>query len=296
MGVPPSTVWIKIDMKIQDITESVSPILYHATSFHGANEILQNDFIKGPEISFARSLQGSYHKSNRLIGVIFQFDGNMLNYKYKGGPVGTENWDYDPDEYDPDDKFTWSHTGKDNGQLEDRVYAKDGMEKATRYIVNAIIYAPIEYVREGTYDEFEDRTYPEQIKSIVTVLRQLEAQNIPYRYVASEKDLSGRKNDKEGFSKVIKFMYKNMSGHTPYSDKNFTPDIKKEFDVGNNWILYFEDYSQYDPDNPHSIHQVTKEFKGTREDAIQYGRKLSTNDLVLFGISGTDSSDDYTDL
>lgn len=283
-------------MKIHDIiTESVSSILYHATSFHGASQLLETDFMKGPEVSFTRSLQGAYHTSNKLIGVIFQFDGNKLNHNYKGGPVGTENFLYDPDDYDPDDKDTWEFTGRDNGQLEDRVYAKDGIKNATNYITEAIIYAPIEYVKNSSYDEFEDRTYSEQLQSTIYVLRQLEANNIPYRYVATEKDLAGNKNDRDGFVKVIKYMYSELPDTS--SDKKFSSDLKTEYDVGQTWILDFADYSNYDPEDDFpDIRRIEKEFKGTRDEAIAYGRKKThSGDIELTGILDVDS-DDHTEL
>lgn len=193
-------------MKLFELFESVSDVLFHATSFPSAEKMLESDTLKGNEgISFTRSLQGAYHKNNKLIGIIFQFDGRKLNQNYKGGPVGTENFLYDPDDYDPDDKDTWSHTGKDNGQLEDRVLSKT-ISPVTNYIVNAIVYMPKEYVENQNRDEFDDY-YNEQVPAVEDVLRLLKQHRIPVRYVTSEQGLTNRKaSDPEGFAKLLGYV------------------------------------------------------------------------------------------
>ena len=50
------------------ITEGLSSVIYHATSFRQADQLLDSNYMKGNDgISFTRSLQGSYHKHNKLI-------------------------------------------------------------------------------------------------------------------------------------------------------------------------------------------------------------------------------------
>lgn len=279
-------------MNIHDIIlERVSSVLYHATSFPAANKMLETNTMRGSEISFARSLQGAYHTSNKLIGVIFEFDGDKLNHNYKGGPVGTENFSYDEEWYDPDDPDTWEFTGRENGQLEDRIYSKNGIDDVRRYIVRAIIYAPIEYIQDSSEDEF-DGSYNKQMRSVVETVKRLEINEIPYRYVASEKGLVGKKDDKEGFVKVIKQMYQD-----DYSGNNVTQDTKDAYGVGNNWILHFSDYSNFDEDDFDSIVEIKKTFKGTRDDAVAAARKHadSNPELELSGITDVDK-DEFTDL
>lgn len=202
-------------MRLQELTESVSSVIYHATSFETAHKILQSDYMKGPEISFTRSLQGAYHTVNKLVGVIFEMDGNKLNHNYKGGPVGTEQWDNDPEDYDPNDKSTWTHTGRDNKQLEDRIYAK-AITNISKYIKSAIIFVPAEYLEGGRQDEF-GTDYESDLKHADHVVELLKSLGIPYRFVASEKGLSNRKtDDKDEYRDTIDSV---AYGKYPYSAK-----------------------------------------------------------------------------
>lgn len=236
------------------ITESVSSVIYYATTFSAAEKILSSAALKGyGGISFTRSLQGAYHKKNKIIGVIFEFDGDKLNHKYKGGPVGTENWDYDEDDYDKDDKHTWSHRGRENGQLEDRIYA-DKINNVTAYIKSAIMYLPAEYVETHKEDKFGE-SY-DQIKHAEDVVNLLNLHNIPIRYITSEKDLANpRANDKEGFSKLILKM-----------------DGKIE-------ELYEIKYSLYQPDDeePWFKHFIVRKVANNMDDAVDMAEKLIHN-------------------
>jgi hypothetical protein len=169
------------------LIERVSSIVFHATTFPAAVKILSADRMgKGKwdteAISFTRSVHGRYHKNNRLIGIIFEFDGDMLNQNYKGKPTGTEY-------YDDDDEI--EYRGKDNGQLEDRLYVgKKGIPNVSRYIKSAIVYVPKEYLDNDWRDEFGDEDYDTQLKSVKRAVSLLKDRNIPYTVVKSEKGLS----------------------------------------------------------------------------------------------------------
>lgn len=186
-------------MKIYELlNEKVSSILYHAIDFAGAKSLLQQGNFRQKEISFTRSLTGEYHIANKMIGVIFEFDGDLLNRKYKGGPVGTENFVYDPDDED-DEEFH----GRENKQLEDRLYTNDGIADVTKYIKNATLFCPKEFIEADVEDLFNIR-YDESIKNIPAVVKLLSENKIPVRYAATVKEIYNNKvNNKEGFLDVI---------------------------------------------------------------------------------------------
>jgi hypothetical protein len=128
-----------------------------------------------------------------MIGIIFELDGQKLNMKYKGAPVGTEHYDWD---WGGEEELTY--TGKDNGQLEDRL-ATGEVKNLTKYIKSAIVYVPEEYL-EHDRDEFKDESYVTQLEYAQPAIELIEAHNIPHRYVTSEKELvNPRANNKELF-------------------------------------------------------------------------------------------------
>lgn len=189
------------------LAERVSSIVYHATSFPSAVKILGSDILgKGKRdnefVSFTRSIQGNYHRGNKIIGIIFEFDGDMLNQKYRGKPVGTEIY-YGDDRYDDAEdsgKLSIDDSGdevaygnsKENGQLEDRLYVGKtrGIQNVSRYIKSAIVYVPKEYMDDALGDEFEDEDYKTQLKSAKQAVGLLKRRDIPYTVVKSEKGLS----------------------------------------------------------------------------------------------------------
>jgi len=181
-------------MRARELLESISSVVFHATNFPAAVKILSNDMLrsKAEEISFTRSLQGSYHKHNKLVGIIFKLDGRKLNMSYKGGPVGTED-------YDLDDNLTYR--GKENKQLEDRIYSGE-IKNFSKYIDSAVVYIPEEYL-ENYADEFDDE-YDEQLKYAEQTIELLKSNGIEYRFVMSEKDLvNPRANDEAAFNKMF---------------------------------------------------------------------------------------------
>lgn len=173
-------------MRIYEIlTEKVSDIVYHATNFKSAKNILSSNLLKSVNgyISFTRSLTGSYHTSNRIIGIIFEVDGSKLNNLYKGYPVGTEQWSINDD--------TVAHHGRANKQLEDRLIAPNGIKNFISYVKNVIIFMPYEYMQNSDRNEF-DEVYEDDFKYFDDVLALLENNNIQYRVVSTESELYTR--------------------------------------------------------------------------------------------------------
>jgi hypothetical protein len=194
-------------MKVQDILESVSSIIYHATPFKNAAAILKSNLLIGREgVSFTRSLTGAYHKENKLIGVIFEVDGNKLNQRLKGKAAGTDN--YEHEEFDPDwddDPKAPEHQkfhGKRNKQLEDRISSHE-IPQFNSYIRSAILYLPQEYIDTEVENGFHER-YDEDVKFVSTVITYLTKLGIPIRYITSEKQLVNRKfSDPKGFKQIL---------------------------------------------------------------------------------------------
>jgi len=109
------------------ITERVSSIVYHAISFDGALKVLSTNKLRGVgnAVSLTRTLLGTYHMKNTMIGVIFELDGDKLNHKYKGHGHGADidhdNWYVDADELEKGSDFGSGTPGLDP----DAYYAYD---------------------------------------------------------------------------------------------------------------------------------------------------------------------------
>jgi len=207
---------INTSMKVFEIIkEAVSSVLFHVIDFAGAESMLRQDKFKQKDISFTRSLTGEYHLGNKIIGVVFQFDGDLLNRKYKGGPVGTEDWDLDD---------VKTMRGKDNKQLEDRLHTNDGIEGVSKYIKNAIIFCPKEFVSADSEDGF-DVSYHDGVRHIPAVLKLLSAKKIPIRYVSTVKELFDKNvNNKQGFLEAVAIVDENTA-------INLGLKISKKYDV-----------------------------------------------------------------
>lgn len=122
-------------MKISEyITEGISPVVYHSTSFLNAYSILKSDeFRLSPTLvdneeakhqkdfyflSTSRHVLGSFH-SNGFGGVLFVLDGNKLSHNYKGSAV---DYFYQDEDDDVD-------------EAEDRIFSsKPVIPNATKYI------------------------------------------------------------------------------------------------------------------------------------------------------------------
>lgn len=182
---------MKTMRQLMNIVESVSSVVYHATDMLSAKKILESNSLKSKsgQISVTRSLTGSYHRENKMIGVIFELDGNLLNQQYKSAPVGTENFLYDPDEEDDDEQPFY---GKQNGQLEDRIYAAE-ITPFSKYVKSAIVFIPEEYINRGPRTDEFGKNYHDQLRIIGDVENLLENYGIPTKIVETEKDLYRRR-------------------------------------------------------------------------------------------------------
>ena len=126
----------------ENITEGLSPILYHFTSPTNTLNMLKQNRIKlaaspGSEseaslqsgdrvyyLSTTRHKMGGYHLNNNLSGVMINFDGTKLGQRYKGKAV-----DYWGPEWYGDDR-----KGYEEKEAEDRLFSREP------YIPNAKQY------------------------------------------------------------------------------------------------------------------------------------------------------------
>lgn len=83
-------------MRLKDIiTEGLSPVLYHFTSFENATNAIEEDMLFGEmHLSLTRSIAGQFHyiRMHDQYGVLFKIDGKKLNNQVTGTPVG--GWEY----------------------------------------------------------------------------------------------------------------------------------------------------------------------------------------------------------
>lgn len=245
-------------MKISDLNlyEGISSIVYHATNFKSAYHILTEDKIKSRagHISFTRTLEGMYHKENRIIGVIFKVDGNKINQRYKGNPHGSENFDYDDEYDDPNEQF---FSSKHNQQYEDTVKTKE-IKNFSQYVTDCIIYIIPEYL-VGGYDEWEN-SYEETMKYIASVIRLLEEHNISYRFNTSEHQFTKKVNDKEGFRKLL---------HKLHDDYDLGKENKEHFDIKSEYTVYYSITTDEDDMEAYEFHN--HKFKMDDDiNAIEY--------------------------
>jgi len=257
-------------MKVFEIIkEAVSSVLFHVIDFAGAESMLRQDKFKQKDVSFTRSLTGEYHLGNKIIGVVFQFDGDLLNRKYKGGPVGTEDWDLDD---------VKTMRGKENKQLEDRLHTNDGIAGVSKYIKNAIIFCPKEFVSADSEDGF-GVDYLDGVKHVPAVLKLLSDKKIPVRYVSTVKELFDKNvNNKQGFLEAVAIVDEDAA-------RELGLEITKQYEV----IL------QHIEPTEHGI-EVLDEKKmtitsGSYEDANRQAQEVADNMTQkyekMFGDDGT---------
>lgn len=237
-------------MKLHElIIEKVSPIVYHATQFENAIKILESDLLKSPTgyISMSRSLTGSYPTENKIIGAIFELDGDLINQKYPGKSVGTEDYEGWGDEV--------TYSGKRNKQLEDRVL-KGEIIDFSRYIRKVHIFIPLEYMEDNYKDEF-DSVYDVNIKEVEGIVNLLNERNIPYRVVFKEKDLVNKRVDDK--DKLHDFLH----GDDEPSVVTYIVTLgkfEKELE---------EDAWDYGPPTPDESREIKVKGKPYSEDAIE---------------------------
>lgn len=131
-------------MRISELlTESLSSVVFHATTADGANEIIRTGVLKGSKsgsgyyISFARNRTGDYPKymgpdmkgTSQPI-VVFEFDGRILSSNNKASPI-------DPFYAKEDDDY-WGYERTINYQ-EDRLFlGKDKFLKIKKTAVRKL--------------------------------------------------------------------------------------------------------------------------------------------------------------
>lgn len=191
---------------------SLTDIVYHRVSLQAAKNILEKDkFLT----SVAFGTQSESEISNKLYylstmrspmsgynwhpsGVLFKLDGRKLNQKYKAKPV---------------DYWSSSTINKER-EMEDRIILNSPyIEKASKYILEAHIYEPI--------DEEKDNSeyYQLQVEYLEKIVNLLEEKNIPYYIYLNRKDfriLNPRKRFGLQDWKNL-FKEKNLKIKEPYS-------------------------------------------------------------------------------
>lgn len=232
-------------MKIKEIiTEGFSKVLYHCTTFRGANTILSTDTLGKPNIpvSFARSAYGAYHRDNKIIGVIFEVNGQKLAHNYKGAATGGENWTYDEDEYNPLDRETWQFKGKTE-QFEDRIIGP--IRNFSKYIVRAIVYVPTSYISNANQDKLGDN-YDEGLSLVIKTIDLLESKGILVQYVTEESQLAKNVHSAVSKTEFIKTLARhgsNLAQHLPTNMQPKTDWIvtgSHEDQIGDDDYDYFE--------------------------------------------------------
>lgn len=253
-------------MKVYEIlNERVSSVLFHVIDFPGAESMLKQDKFRQKDVSFTRSLTGEYHLGNKIIGVVFQFDGDLLNQKFKGGPVGTEDWDLD-------DKLTYR--GKENKQLEDRINTKEGLTEVTKYIKNAVLFCPKEFVEDDSEDGF-GISYRDSVTHIAKVGKLLSAKKIPVRYVSTVKELFNKSvNNKQGFLEAVAIVDEDAA-------RNLGLKITKQYET----VLQYIEYTEDGPiihDNK-KIHITADSQKAAEQQANEAATELTQKYHKMFG-------------
>lgn len=212
---------------ILNLFERISSIVYHMTDFRSAASIINSDAlkdtVKGSEISFTRSITGSYHSFNRIIGILFEVDGDKINKRYKGAPVGTETYDDNPKK---------AFSGRENGQLEDRVYTHS-IENFSEYVRQVYVFIPLEYIKNNSEDGL-DGNYAEGLEYFPEVTSKLEKRYGDVKFILNEKDLY---NKKYYTFDVAKTKIAEVLEDTTALE--ISPKLKKYFDIGDEMKILF---------------------------------------------------------
>lgn len=274
-------------LKIKDIIcEGLSDKLYHFSPFDAAAKIITSNTLtsKSGEISFSRTVHGSYQRDYRFVGVIFCVDGRKLKQKYKGAPVGAENFTYDEEDYDPDDRSTWEFMGK-SGQAEDRINASS-IENFMSYVTGVLVYCPLNFIKDNWNDEFGN-SYTESLSHIGNFLK---VNKHPLKFIMSEQ-VSKTTDSLEVFAKEV---YAVLDESTPSPLKELAEkDQKHTWEVHCN--LYDKDAmeGEYEPDQ-----HVVEYVASNAAEVVQLIKrenfnKLSNNqlDVVLVFIDSVTNTD-----
>mgnify|MGYP001773902250 CR=1 FL=1 len=167
-------------MKIRELFEGLSPVLFYARSVRSALDIFKSDefrlsptFTKGVEahdkynyyLSTSRSRTGKYHIDNSTYSVLIELDGRMLSNNLSGEPM--DYWGADYRKY-----------GGGAYEQEDRVYSNsDTIKNASKFVNKVdILIAP------------EGRDHQVQNKLVLDLVTTLKKRGIPVRLYKNNRD------------------------------------------------------------------------------------------------------------
>jgi len=145
-------------MKLQQILESLSSIVYHYTSIDSAYKIIKDgaftltNSIGSSEASYTpsnqhyflsttRSVTGAYHHretKNHPYGVMLVLDGDYYNNSFKSKPVSY-----------------WGHRTGSGAELEDRLFSKTNKLSISGVKEAHILFSPDHSAREHFSDDIE---------------------------------------------------------------------------------------------------------------------------------------------
>ena len=170
-------------MKLQQIFEGISPIVFHYTSIRNAASIIDNNRFKlstsfGTDaegwlaqknkiyyLSTTRHKLGGYHLMSGRQGVMLNLDGNKLSNRYSGEPV--DYWGSEFRKLDPT-----------KGEAEDRIYhTKPTIPDAIDYIKEVHVYIKQE--------DFGDENTQRSARKLLISLKK---NNIPHYFYNNHRD------------------------------------------------------------------------------------------------------------
>ena len=160
-------------MRIKELFEGISPVVFYARSVRSALEIINTNtirmsptFTKGMEahekysyyLSTARTRTGKYHVDNSSYSVLFELDGRKLSNTMSGEPM--DYWGAD---------FRRATGGA--YEQEDRIYSNSpDIKNASNYITRAdILLGNERYSREGSN------------KDVRSLIMGLQRRGVPFR-------------------------------------------------------------------------------------------------------------------
>jgi hypothetical protein len=189
-------------MKIQQLLEGISPVVFHYTSTSNALNIIKNNRFQlttsyGTDaegwlaqknkifyLSTTRHRLGGYHLTRGIEGAMFNLDGTKLAQRYSGDPV--DYWGHEFRKLEP--------TG---AEAEDRIYhTKPTIPNALDYIKEVHVY-----IREQDLDN------DNSIRRSRQLMIELKRQGIPHYFYTDHKD----------------WMLQNKNKSVPFPDRRTPP-------------------------------------------------------------------------
>jgi hypothetical protein len=183
-------------MKVEELFEGISNVLYHSTGIMQAASIIEDnrfilsaDFAKDAEmksgkpmfyLSTTRSRAGSYHNSENSMfngTVIFVLDGRKLAQTYAGKPV--DYWG---------DSFRNEHGVPLNDEMEDRIFSPTRTIPALKYIMSVDIM-----MKEPRRSTFSDEPMKDTHRGLNKLIFAAKRAGVPVRVFDTQSTmLTGR--------------------------------------------------------------------------------------------------------